>query len=42
MEKCTKVTPKTINLKYQVQCGTKDLNYFILYQIYRSILSISS
>ena len=36
---------KIINLKYQLPCGTKDLNYLadhILSQIFKIILSISS
>ena len=44
MEKYKKVTQK-INLKYQLQRGTKNLNYLrnhILYEIFKNIFSISS
>ena len=40
-----KTHTKIINSKYQLQYGTKNLNYLvnhILYQIFKNILSISS
>ena len=40
-----KAHTKIINSKYQLQYGTKNLNYLvnhILYQIFKNILSISS
>ena len=44
MEKYKKSHTKTINLKYCLQRGTKNLNYLIdhiLYQIFKIILSVS-
>ena len=45
MEKYLKSHRKTINLKYILKGGTKNLNYLmnhILYQIFKILLSISS
>ena len=45
MEKYNKGQTKTINVKYQLQRGMKNLNYLmdhILYQIFKIISSLSS
>ena len=44
MEKYKKVYIRIINLKYQLQHGTKNLNYLmdhVLYQIFMIILNMS-
>ena len=37
-----KTHTKIINSKYQLQYGTKNLNYLVNHQIFKNILSISS